>query len=62
LRNCFAACFARHTYAEPGEYLIRARATFWDGEVVTLDENTPRDGRPLPIRVTVTESQVAADQ
>ncbi|MCH7472556.1 hypothetical protein IIA79_06355 [bacterium] len=26
--------YIRHTYTEPGEYVIRARATFWDGEVV----------------------------
>lgn len=50
---------ARHTYTEPGVYNIRARATYWDGQVVSLDENTPTDGRPQPIRVTVTDPQAA---
>jgi PKD repeat protein len=51
---------AGHTYTEPGEYIIRARATYWDGEVISLDETTPQDWRPQPIRVTVTEAQAPA--
>jgi hypothetical protein len=43
---------ARHTYAAPGMYMIRGRATYWDGEVVTLDESTPPEP-PQPITVTV---------
>jgi hypothetical protein len=27
-----------HTYTTPGEYIIRVRVTFWDGEVLYVDQ------------------------
>jgi hypothetical protein len=48
---------SQHTYAEPGVYRIRSRATYWDGQVVESRSGCIYTEEPT---VTVTEPQAAA--
>lgn len=42
-----------HTYSEPGEYLLRGRVTYWDGEVFDTSGRPPNYTTKSDITITI---------